>query len=100
MRRQFCERPKRSAAQSKAAVSQNHFRFLVTYAKFTRQNLHGTVPCRIRNPPARQVQIFLRMVEVQCLLTNAKFTDDVPITIGIVRLQIIQQAAALAHEHQ
>lgn len=55
---------------------------------------------RIRNPPDQPVQIFLRMDELQCLLANAKLTDDVPITIGIVCLQIIQQAAALAHEHQ
>jgi hypothetical protein len=37
---------------------------------------------------------------MQCLLANAKLTDDVPITIGVVRLQVIQQAAALAHEHK
>src|SRR5580704_7215083 len=34
------------------------------------------------------------------LLANAQFADHGPVPLRIVRLQIVQQAAALAHQHQ
>ena len=34
------------------------------------------------------------------LLADAQLTDDVPIAIGVVRLEVVKQAAALAHQHQ
>ena len=34
------------------------------------------------------------------LLADSEFADYVPIAVRIVRLQVIQQAAALAHQHQ
>src|SRR5476649_2693493 len=39
-------------------------------------------------------------IDVNRLFANAKFLDDVFITLGIVCFQIVQQAAALANHHQ
>src|SRR5215469_524860 len=35
-----------------------------------------------------------------CLLADSEFADHVAVAVRIVRLQVIQQAAALAHQHQ
>ncbi len=35
-----------------------------------------------------------------CLLADTELADHVAIAIGIMRLQVIQQAAALANQHQ
>src|SRR5579862_5654772 len=34
------------------------------------------------------------------LLADAQLADDVPVAVRIVRLEVIEQAAALAYEHQ
>lgn len=34
------------------------------------------------------------------LLTDAEFADNVAVTIGVNLLQVIQEAAALAYEHE
>src|SRR3954454_7453486 len=39
-------------------------------------------------------------LDLDRLFTDAKFLDDVFITLSIVRFQIVQQAAALADHHQ
>src|SRR3954471_20873504 len=35
-----------------------------------------------------------------CLLSDSEFADHLAVAVGIVRLQVIQKAAALAHQHQ
>jgi hypothetical protein len=82
--------------------SQFHSRILVATTKLTRQIPRAQTGCTQDPRPSGQTSSNLSAYVwgSQCLLANAKLTDDVPITIGIVRLQIIQQAAALAHEHK
>jgi len=38
--------------------------------------------------------------EMLSLLTDAEFADNVAVTIGVNLLQVIQEAAALAYEHE
>ena len=50
-----------------------------------------------RIPP---VQMTVFPFDLGALFTDAKFLDDVFITLSIVRFKIVQQAAALADHHQ
>ena len=56
---------------------------------------------QVARDPSIHVPAFALSVlaNLPALLADTKLTDDIPVAIGVIRLEIIEQAAALAHEH-
>src|ERR1700677_3409326 len=58
------------------------------------------VPCCMGTVTSVRSKYFRFNVGFLWLLPDSEFADHVAIAVRIVHLQIIQQAAALAHQHQ
>ena len=61
---------------------------------------HGCRNSRIpRHSPRRYFALYVNSNGSR-LFADAKLTDDVPVAVGVVCLEIVQQTAAFAHQHQ
>lgn len=63
----------------------------------------GATPCAPVVPASSSIQSLRLIVGYKllaCLLADAQLTDHIPVAVGIIRLEIVQQTAALTHQHQ
>lgn len=50
--------------------------------------------------PIQSLRVILGDKLLACLLADTQLTDDIPVAVRIIRLEIVQQTAALTHQHQ
>src|ERR1700691_4682401 len=51
-------------------------------------------------PLIQSLRLIVEYKLLACLLADAELTDHIPVAVRIVRLEIVQQTAALTHQHQ